>query len=86
MSRNNVEAIRAPCPNNFLFSFFPATALVERGVDAGVQVLAHIAPREQLEIELIHDQIGGETYDLHGIFCQGHTVEKATASDGVLAG
>lgn len=55
-------------------------------VEAGLQVLRHVAERADLSVEIESDLLGGASWDLHGAFCTDAVLEKARRADATLVG
>lgn len=55
-------------------------------VDAGLEILRHVAKRARLSIDIETDLLGGASWDVHGTFCTDAVVEKARNADATLVG
>ncbi len=55
-------------------------------VDCTLKVVDAVSRREDLQIDIAEDLLGGVAWDAHGTFCRDETFEAAKAADAVLVG
>ena len=52
----------------------------------GITVAQTVADASDIDLEIAHDLLHGECWDIHGTFCRDETVEAACNADAVLVG
>ena len=55
-------------------------------VAAGLDILRHVASRENFTVEIDEDLLGGASWDVHGTFCTDAVLGKARLADATLVG